>query len=93
MISTARLTSTTARPAEKGATDRQDPALIRRCVDAVVALTGTRRKAARQQVTSWLAGGMAASDIEAWLRANYRLDPTGVTAVRNVDRDRGGRRG
>jgi hypothetical protein len=30
--------------------------------------------------------GDSLDELEAWLRSTYRLDPTGVTAVRNVAR-------
>lgn len=79
----------TVRPAEKGASTGDDHALMRRTVDAYVEVAGVRRKVAREEITAWCAGGVALSDIEAYLRATYRKDPTGVTAVRNADR--GGR--
>lgn len=88
--------STTARPANKGAnTEGPDPALMRRTVDAVVTVTGCRRKEARQRINAWRAGGEAMSDLDAYLRATFHADPTGVTVVREVMRGRTslGRRG
>lgn len=79
-----------ARPADKGAnTEAIDAAILRRAIDGVTAVTGCRRKAARERVRSWISGGMSRTDLEAWLWQNFRLDPTGVTAVRNVSRERG----
>lgn len=84
--------SNTARPAEKGTdTQKLDPALVRRTIDGIVSVTGCRRKEARERVAAWHAGGKPLADLEAYLRATYRLDPTGVTAVRNVASKRGGR--
>ena len=72
-LDTAR---STARPADKG-TDTQtvNPAVIRRTVDGLVAVSGCRRKEARQRISAWLAGGDSLDDLEAWLRANYRMTP------------------
>lgn len=78
---------TTARPADKGTEPQElDPALMRRTVGAVVTVTGCRRSEARERIAAWMAGGRPLGDLEAWLRTNYRIDPTGVTAVRNVSR-------
>jgi hypothetical protein len=86
----AWLTSSTARPAEKGAsTERPDPALVRRTVDALVSLSGCRRKAAREYVAAWIGASRDLSDLERNL-LGYS-DPTGETAVRNVDRSGGAR--
>lgn len=77
-----RLTSTTARPADKGAE--------RRLVSALVALSGNtlRRSDARAIVNQRLGLGETPDEVEAYLRTTFRIDPTGVTAVRNVDRAR-----
>lgn len=32
---------------------------------------------------------MPAAEVDAYLRTTYRVDPTGVTAVRRVQRERG----
>lgn len=86
----AWLASSTVRPADKGAsTERRDPALIRRTVDALVSLSGCRRKAAREYVTAWIDAGRDLSDLERNL-LGY-ADPTGETAARNVDRSGGAR--
>lgn len=76
-------TSTTARPADKGA-NQADQAARRRAVDGVVTVTGCRRKEARQRVDAWVSGGNLLDDLDAYLRATYRADPVGVTAARNV---------
>jgi hypothetical protein len=89
---TARPTRNTARPADKGASKGIDHAQVRRTVDALVTVTGCRRKQARERIAAWLSDGRAIDDLEAYLRATYRIDPTGVDAVRNVARG-GGRRG
>lgn len=84
----ARTLSNTDRPADKGATHQQlDPAAVRRSIDALVEITGCRRKEARERVRSWASGGTPSDDLEAWLRADFQRDPVGVTAVRNVDRE------
>lgn len=87
----ARTPSTTVRLTEKKAHSEIGPALFRRTVDALAHVSGASVKTARQQVRAWVAGGAASSDLEAWLRQNFRVDPTGVTAVRNVSRERGNR--
>lgn len=33
--------------------------------------------------------GMTGTEVDAYLRATYGIDPTGVSAVRNVTRERG----
>ncbi len=65
---------------------------MRRTVDGIVTVTGCRRSQAREQVAAWLAGGRPLDDLEAYLRATFKTDPTGVTAVRNAAKV-GGRRG
>lgn len=88
--SASRSPSSTARLAVKKAHGNDvEPALFRRTVHAVASVNGCGLKTARQRVQAWLAGGAAASDLEAWLRLNYRVDPVGVTATRNVQRARG----
>lgn len=80
-----------ARPASKRTETGIDPAVERRTVSALVELSASvgtpmRRTEARAIVRSRLAGGQTLAEIEAYLRATYRLDPVGVTAVRNVMR-------
>lgn len=73
------------RPAVKGASPQGiDPARMRRAVDSLVAVSGCRRKEARQRIAAWSSGGRSIDDIEAWLSATFRRDPTGVTAVRRA---------
>jgi hypothetical protein len=75
--------STTARPADKGTE--------RRLVSALVELSGgaLRRSDARAVISERLGLGDTPDEIEAYLRSTFRADPTGVTAVRNVARERG----
>ncbi len=90
--------STTARPAEKGTSgERLDPAVVSRSVDALVTLAAVdgrqlRRKEARAAVVGWTAGEPTPSELDAYLRVMFKVDPTGVTAARNVDRERGAHR-
>lgn len=80
-----RTPSTTAgHTAEGGKEAEVHPALIRKTTKALSAVAGVPWTSAQQQVKAWIAGGAASSDLEAWLRQNYLIDPTGVTAVRNV---------
>ena len=72
------------RPADKGASKGQDHAIVRRTVDALVTVAGCRRKDARERIKGFLDGGAPITELEAYLRQTYRLDPTGVDAVRNV---------
>lgn len=88
----ARLTSTTDRPAEKGANaDRPDAALVRRAVDALVeaaAASGRpmRRSQARAAVIAHAKRQSGSLDgWSHWLRNEWGIhDPTGESAVRNV---------
>lgn len=82
-------TSTTARPADKGANTGVEAAVRRRVIDGIVAVLGCRRQEARERIAAWEAGGIALDDLEAYLRATYRRDPIGVTAVRNVGNRKG----
>lgn len=43
---------------------------------------------ARAIVNDHVRRGETPDEIEAYLRTTYRIDPTGVTAVRNVERSR-----
>lgn len=86
----ARTPSNTARPAEKGPTERLSHAQMNQVVDALVSVSGCRRRQARERINAWLSDGRPLDDVEAYLRASYRIDPTGVEAVRNVDRKRAG---
>src|SRR5699024_8217611 len=65
-------------------TQSPDPAVLRRTVDAITTVSGCRRKEAREKIRSWLAGGAAIDDIEAYLRQSYRIDPVGVGVARRV---------
>ncbi|MGD7707013.1 hypothetical protein [Microlunatus sp. Y2014] len=95
----ARLAST-ARPADKGTTSPgRDHALIRRTVTALCALADAagrpmRRSVARSYVRARAAEGSPHAAILKGARDELGLyvDETGATAVRNVDRERGGRR-
>lgn len=49
-------------------------------------VTGCRRQQAREQVRAFAAGGRTVTELDAWLQSTFRIDPTGVTAVRNVAR-------
>lgn len=46
---------------------------------------------AREVVNDHVRSGETPDEIEAYLRTTFRSDPTGVTAVRNVARERAGR--
>lgn len=81
--------SNTVRLTGKKAHGEPERAMIRRTTSALAQMTGSSIKTARQQVYAWLAGGAIDSDIDAWLRQNFRMDPTGVTAVRNAYRGGG----
>lgn len=90
-------TGNTARPAEKGTnTEGPDAALVRRTIDALVALSTAdgkpmRRKAARQVVLGYTdRNGGSLDGWALWLRSWHGYaDPTGETARRRADRDRG----
>lgn len=75
--------STTARPADK----RTTTAAKSRVVSALVAVSGMRRREAWAVVDQRIALGETPDEVEAYLRATFRMDPTGVTAARNVDRE------
>lgn len=83
--------NSTARPADKGASQGIGPASERRTISALVALSASvgtplRRSEARQIVHSRLSAGQTLAELEAYMRATFRQDPVGVTAARNVDR-------
>lgn len=85
----ARLTSNTARHADKVADKGIDPALARRAVSALASVSGMRRTDARRLVVAYATDSLpVASDGWAhWLRNWFQIaDPTGETAVRNVMR-------
>jgi hypothetical protein len=75
--------SSTGRPADI----RVSKTMRHRLAGALSTATGMSFATARAIVAQ--RAGDSVDDLEAWLRATYRLDPTGVTAVRNVLR--GGR--
>lgn len=77
-------TSNTVRPAEKG----ERNGIRRRLVSALVTTCHLRPAVARAVVDERIALGETPDEIEAYLRATFRIDPTGVTAVRNVERGR-----
>lgn len=75
---TAPTDTAPARPAEKGANTGADPALVRIAVNAIVALTGERRKSVRAWIRTLT---------EAEIRTIAYADPTGERATGNVHRD------
>lgn len=85
----ARNPSTTVRPAAKG--DRGG--VRRRLVTALVETAGLQWPVARAVVDERIADGETPDEIEAYLRTTFRMDPTGVSAVRNVARRAAVRRG
>ena len=85
----ARQSDLMVRPADKGADTGIDAALVRIATDRIAAATGARRKDARSWVHRWVGVATTRAELDAWLRATFRIDPTGVIAVRNVTRERG----
>lgn len=91
-------TSTTVRPADKGAkATGPDATAVRMAVSGLSAVSGMRRKAARGVVLVFVSTGRVPAGVPLdgwahWLRSpnTGRLDPTGETVVRR-DRERGGR--
>lgn len=77
---TARTTSTTGRPAEI----RVSKTARHRLAAALAAVSGIRFATARAVIAERAALGETPDQIEAYLRTTFRIDPTGVTAVRNV---------
>jgi hypothetical protein len=73
-------TSTTGRPADI----RVSKAMRHRLAGALSTATGMSFSSARTLIAQ--RAGDSVDELEAWLRTTYRLDPTGVTAVRNVAR-------
>lgn len=73
-------TSTTGRPADI----RVSKAMRHRLAGALATATGMPFGSARRLIAQRT--GDSLDELEAWLRSTYRLDPTGVTAVRNVAR-------
>lgn len=59
-------------------------AMRQRLAGALSTATGMSFGAARAVIAQ--RAGDSVDELEAWLRSTYRLDPTGVTAVRNVMR-------
>lgn len=76
--------STTGRPADI----RVSKATRHRLAHALTEVAGIRFATARAVIAERVALGETPDEIEAYLRSTYRLDPTGVTAARNVDRER-----
>lgn len=86
----ARLISNTGRPADIRVSKTQR----HRLALALVKLTHAAGEVvthsdARAIVNAHVRQGETPDEIEAYLRATYRTDPTGVVAVRNVYRQRG----
>ncbi len=75
--------STTGRPADI----RVSKAMRHRLAAALSSSTGMSFASARAVIAQ--RAGDSLDDLEAWLHATYRVDPTGVTAVRRVTRERG----
>lgn len=78
-----RVASSTVYPAEQWSRNSE-----RRVVAALVSI-GVDPSTARAAVRACSAGGETPDEVEAYLRATFRVDPTGVSAVRNVTRARG----
>lgn len=74
----ANSTSSTGRPADI----RVSKAVRHRLAAALATSTGMTFAKARVLIAQ--RAGDSIDELEAWLRTNYRIDPTGVTAVRNV---------
>ena len=72
--------STTGRPADI----RVSKAMRHRLAAALSSATGMTFASARAVIAQ--RAGDSVDELEAWLRSTYRLDPTGVTAVRNASR-------
>lgn len=70
--------SNTVYPAEKWSRNSE-----RRVVTSLIAI-GVAPMVARAVVRERIAVGETPDEIEAYLRTTFRIDPTGVTAVRNV---------
>ena len=77
--------STTGRPAD----NRVSKTVRHRLAAALASVSGLRFSEARAVIAQRVAVGETPDEIEAYLRTTFRMDPTGVTAVRNVTR-RGG---
>lgn len=74
--------SITGRPADI----RVSKAMRHRLAGALSSATGMPFAAARSLIAQ--RAGDSVDELEAYLRVTYRLDPTGVTAVRNVMKGR-----
>lgn len=74
-------TSSTGRPADI----RVSKAQRHRLAAALSSATGMPFRSARALIAQ--RAGDSVDDLEAWLRTTYRIDPTGVTAVRNVSKE------
>lgn len=73
--------STTGRPADI----RVSKVMRHRLASALASATGMSFATARTIIAQ--RAGDSLDDLNAYLRVTYRLDPTGVTAVRNVARE------
>lgn len=65
---------------------RVSKSMRHRLAGALAETTGMSFAAARSVIAD--RAGDSVDELEAWLRATYRMDPTGVTAVRRADRGR-----
>lgn len=74
----APIPSTTVYPAEQWSRNSE-----RRVVSALVSI-GASPAVARAAVRARIGLGEAPDEVEAYLRATFHMDPTGVRAVRNV---------
>ena len=92
--------SNTARPAENRTWNpmgtaalahdmRVHPDIVRRLIASTATITGRRRSDVRALLRERVGLGETPDQIEAYLRATFHSDPTGVTAVRHVNRERG----
>ena len=75
--------SNTGRPADI----RVSKVIRHRLAAGLSAATGMTFRDARAVIAQ--RAGDSMDELEAWLRTTYRIDPTGITAVRNVARERG----
>lgn len=77
--------SNTGRPADNRVSKTQR----HRLAAALASVTGLRFSDARAVISERVACGETRDEVEAYLRVTFRMDPTGVTAVRNASRSGG----
>lgn len=88
----ARLSSATVHLTDKKVPERYSRALTSRATEALAAISGMQTKNARRIVIAYASGQVPLSSDgwALWLRNWFQIaDPTGETAARNVDRERG----